>query len=252
MSKSKKNVVAPEEISETYGIDAARLFMVSDSPPERDVEWTESGIEGAWRYINRLHRLVIETKDFLQPTNTPAPEVFDVSALNLRRITHKTIAGVSADIEAFAMNKAVAKVRELSNAIGDFLPPYPPASGGEAHSAGGELWALREAIETLIILMNPMIPHLAEELWSMLGHKTGLTQIPWPVADQSLLKADTVTIGVQVNGKLRASITLPANADSRMAQDIALAEPNVQKSMEGKPLKKFIYVPEKIVNVVVG
>ncbi|MCK6418960.1 MAG: leucine--tRNA ligase [Alphaproteobacteria bacterium] len=235
MSKSKKNVVDPEDIMDAYGADAARLFILSDSPPERDLEWTESGIEGAWRYINRLHRMVMEVAPQL-PASSPSQQDSE-SALALRRITHKTIAGVTADIEAFAMNKAVAKIRELSNAIMEYKPRDA---------------ILREAIETLIKLMNPMIPHLAEELWQTLEHKTLLVDEHWPKADSALLIADTVTIGVQVNGKLRASITLPASADAAQAQAIALAEPNVQKSLDGKPVKKFIYVPAKIVNVVVG
>ncbi|MCC7305359.1 MAG: leucine--tRNA ligase [Alphaproteobacteria bacterium] len=235
MSKSKKNVVDPEDILNTYGADAARLFILSDSPPERDLEWTESGIEGAWRYVNKMHRLVSE---LLPLPDIKKPAAFSEDALKLRRATHKAIKGVSEDIEAFAMNKAVAKVRELSNAIGAFVQK--------------DDWTLREAIETLIKLLNPMMPHLAEELWSMLGHKTLLVDEAWPEADPALLVADTVTIGVQVNGKLRASITLAANADQKTAENIALAEPGVQKALEGMQVRKVIVVPGRIVNVVAG
>lgn len=241
MSKSKKNVVAPDDLQDSYGVDATRLFVVSDSPPERDVEWTEGGIEGAWRYVNRLHRLIGESLYLLPAAGMPMPKDFSPAALDLRRMTHKTIAGVASDIEAFFMNKAVAKVRELSNAVEKF------AAGNDA-----EKWALREALEALIICMNPMMPHLAEELWEMLGHKTMLTETPWPKADPALMKSDTVTIGVQVNGKLRAQITLPANADQKTAESIALSEPGVKNAINGMTVKKVIVVPGRIVNVVAG
>ncbi|MGB4107490.1 MAG: leucine--tRNA ligase [Alphaproteobacteria bacterium] len=241
MSKSKKNVVDPEDILKTYGADSARLFILSDSPPERDLEWTESGIEGAWRYVNKLHRMVSEAGLNLSPAGAKAPGNFTPIATNLRRATHKTIKVVADDIEAFAMNKAVAKVRELSNAIGVFTA-----------ATDDEKWALRESIETIIILMNPMMPHLAEELWETLGHKTLLVETPWPKADPALLVADSVTIGVQVNGKLRAQITLPSNADQKTAEQTALGEPGVKKALEGLSVRKVIVVPGRIVNVVAG
>ncbi|HRQ61309.1 MAG TPA: class I tRNA ligase family protein, partial [Alphaproteobacteria bacterium] len=227
MSKSKKNVVDPEDILGTYGADAARLFILSDSPPERDLEWTESGIEGAWRYINKLH---IMAGDTLAQTSTQRDE-------SLTRLTHKTIIAVSEDIEAFRMNKAVARIREFSNAIEKSLK-----DGAD----------VREPIQTLIQLISPMIPHLAEELWSMMGHKTLLANAPWPKADASLLTEGSVTIGVQVNGKMRATITLAPNASEEDAKTAALGQDNVQKAMEGLKLRKFIYVPGKIVNVVAG
>ena len=241
MSKSKKNVVDPEDILKTYGADAARLFILSDSPPERDLEWTESGIEGAWRYVNKLHRMINEALPNLPKANEKTPAEFTPIATNLRRAAHKAIKGVAEDIEAFAMNKAVAKVRELSNSISVFTA-----------ATDDEKWALREAIETLIILMNPMMPHLAEELWNTLGHKTLLTETPWPTADNALLVQDSVTIGVQVNGKLRGQITIPANTNEETAKETALAEPTVQKALEGMQVRKIIVVPGRIVNVVAG
>ncbi len=243
MSKSKKNVVDPEDIMDTYGADAARLFILSDSPPERDLEWTESGIEGAWRYVNRLHKMVADSLPLPEGRGKDAKRQGEgESALNLRRAAHKAVKGVAEDIESFQMNKAVAKVRELSNAIGTYE--------GDAH--GNNSWALREALETLVKLMNPMMPHLAEELWQMLGHKTLLVDEAWPQFDPALLTQESVTIGVQVNGKVRASITLAADASENTAREAALAQDNVQKFMEGKAVRKFIYVPGKIVNVVVG
>ncbi len=239
MSKSKKNVVDPQDIIDTYGADAARLFILSDSPPERDLEWSESGIEGAWRFINKLYRNIIEAKDALPPAQTPTPDSFSDTATKLRTQTHITILGVADDIDKFQLNKAVAKIRELANAITSFK------ATDEA-----DTWALREAIETLIQVMNPMTPHLAEELWTELGHKTMLTDTSWPSADESLLKTDTIQIGVQVNGKVRATITLASDASKDEAEQVALKAHGVIRALEGLEIRKVIVVPGKIVNVV--
>lgn len=243
MSKSKKNVVDPEDILSAYGADAARLFILSDSPPERDLEWTESGIEGAWKFVNKLHRMLNEALADLPAAETDQPDSFSDSASKLRSYAHKSIKGVEDSIEAFAMNKAVAQIRELSNAI----------SGFKAESESDQ-WALRESYEILCKIINPMMPHLAEELWSLLGHTTLLTEEIWPKADETLLKDETITIGVQVNGKVRAQITLSPDASEDEAREAALAQDNVQKFIEGdgKAVRKFIYVPGKIVNVVAG
>jgi leucyl-tRNA synthetase len=236
MSKSKKNVIDPEEILGTYGADAARLFILSDSPPERDLEWTESGIEGAWRFINKVYAVI--TAMTLEEGDENA---VSGKALELRRLTHKTILGISESIEAFAMNKAVAQIREFYNGLTAFKP----------QDAGGK-FALNEAVNAFIIMINPIMPHLAEELWAHLGHKTPLVETSWPQAEKSLLVADTVTIGVQVNGKVRATITLPANADQKIAEETALAEEGVQRAIGEKQVRKVIVVPGRIVNVVVG
>jgi leucyl-tRNA synthetase len=241
MSKSKKNVIDPEDILDTYGADAARLFILSDSPPERDLEWTESGIEGAWKFVNKLHRIISEQQDKLPAIGTAEPSEFSSSAKDLRSAAHKAIGGVAKSIEDFAMNKAVAQIRELSNAIAAFKP-----------QDDADLWALRESFEILIKVFNPMMPHLAEELWSQLGHETLLTNEPWPSADESLLKQDTVTIGVQVNGKMRGTIDIAPDSSEDIAREAALAQDNVQRAMDGKQIRKFIYVPGKIVNVVAG
>ncbi|MGB0719961.1 MAG: leucine--tRNA ligase [Bdellovibrionales bacterium] len=241
MSKSKKNVVDPADILDTYGADAARLFILSDSPPGRDLEWTEAGIEGAWKFVNKLHRMLSEAKDSLPPTDAPIPTEFSDTANALRSAAHKAIIGIGKSIDDFTMNKAVAQIRELSNAIAGFKPQDIR-----------DQWALRESFEILIKLFNPMMPHLAEELWAMLGHDTMLTQEPWPVADQALLTADTITIGVQVNGKMRGKIDLAPDADEAAAREAALSEHNVAKHIEGLTIRKFIYVPGKIVNIVAG
>ena len=246
MSKSKKNVVDPADIMDTYGADAARLFILSDSPPERDLEWTESGIEGAWKFVNKIHRIITAYKPYLPANEVAKPTQFASDIIELRSKAHKAITGIGASIEAFAMNKAVAQIRELSNAIAS-----PEQAESYVKMEGGD-WAMKEVLEIFIKLINPIMPHLAEELWQALGHQTLLANEPWPQADESLLKDDTVTIGVQVNGKMRAQITLSPDAKEEEAKEAALEQDNVQKFIEGKQIRKFIYVPGKIVNLVVG
>ncbi len=241
MSKSKKNVIDPQDILDTFGADAARLFILSDSPPDRDLEWTEAGLEGAWRYINRLHRMVSDPQVALPPPQTPLPTQFSDAAHKLRQQAHQAAHNVAKDIEAFHMNKAVARLRELSNAISEIK------ADGE-----GENWALREALEILVRCFNPMIPHITEELWSVLGHKTILAHSLWPVADPSLLKVTSITMAVQINGKTRAQITLPFDADAKIAEQTALNDDCVKRALEGKQIRKIIVVPNRIVNVVAG
>ena len=240
MSKSKKNVVAPDDLQDSYGVDATRLFVISDSPPERDVEWTEGGIEGSWRYVNRLHRLVTEMLDALPAKDTPAPTVFTVEATALRRVMHQMAAGIGYDIENLHMNKFVARLREASNALGAFKP-----------KDAADCWAYREALEFLIRCMNPVMPHLAEELWAMLGHGTLLTETPWPETDAGLLAADTVTLAVQVNGKMRGTITVAAGSSKEALEQAALADEGVRKTLAGATPRRVIVVPDRIVNIVV-
>ncbi len=231
MSKSKKNVIDPTEIIATYGADTARWFMLSDSPPERDLEWTEAGVEGAWRFAQRLWRMV---------TSAPAANgaaADDAASLALRRVAHKTIAGVTDDIEKFRFNRAVARLYEFANALDD------------ARTAGDA--ARREALEIMTRLLSPMMPHLAEELWQGLGHKVLLAETAWPDADPALIVDDTVTVAVQVNGKLRATLNLPRDLAGEAAKQSALADENVQRAMAGKPPRKVIVVPNRIINVVV-
>src|SRR5688572_6045957 len=230
MSKSKKNVVPPARIIETYGADTARWFVLSDSPPERDMEWTEAGVEGAWRFIQRLWRIVtgwIEDHPVLaKPGNAAASAAVGGAAEQLRRATHKTIAGVTDDIEKFRFNRGVARIYEYANALAEVK------DNALADAAG--LAARREALETLVALIGPAMPHLGEELWQRLGHDKLLAETAWPVADPKLVVDDTVTVAVQVNGKLRATISLPRDVDKAEAERIALAEPAVQRALEGK------------------
>jgi len=239
MSKSRKNVVGLESVVEAYGADTARLLLLSDSPPERDLEWTAAGIEGAWRYVNRLWRLVDDPPLPLPGAGTPAPGDLDDAARDLRGRTHRTIAAVDEDFAAFRLNRAVARIRELTNAVAELAGDGP-----------GRAWALREALEVLTLLVGPMMPHLAEELWQRLGHETLVADAPWPAADPALTVEESVTLGVQVNGKLRGTISLPRDADRAAAERAALAEPGVARAIGGKPVRKVIVVPNRVVNVV--
>ena len=240
MSKSKRNVVDPAHIIATYGADTARLFMLSDSPPERDLEWTESGVDGAWRYVNRLWRLAVDPALPLPPIGSPVPEIAG-RALELRRLIHRTIALVDDDLARFHFNKAVARIREMTNALSDL--------GGKDDGAGAA-WVLREGLETAALLIGPMMPHLAEEMWQALGHDRLLCQSEWPSADPALLVENSVTIGVQVNGKLRGTLDLAKDTPNAEVEALALALPHVVTALGGKPPRKVVVVPNRIVNVV--
>ena len=239
MSKSKKNVVDPDRIIDTYGADTARLFMLSDSPPERDLEWTEAGIDGAWRYAQRLHRDIVEPAKAVAAKGTRRPNDLGDAATEIERKIHKTVHFVTDDLEKFHFNRAVARIRELSNALEDL--------DGEGTDAA---WARRFGWETLVKLIGPMMPHLAESLWQALGHGEMLVDQSWPAADPRLIVDDTVTIAVQINGKLRGTIELPRDADKAAAEAAALAQADVSKFIAGRAPKKVIVVPNRIVNVV--
>ncbi|WP_181560944.1 leucine--tRNA ligase [Sphingobium sp. B10D3B] len=225
MSKSKKNVVDPDEIIERYGADAVRWFMLSDSPPERDLPWSEAGIEGSWRFVNRLWRIfgqVGETGDGSED-------------LGLKRKLHQTVDGVARDIEALAFNKGVAKIYELANAIEKAAPSATRA----------------EAIRALTLLVAPMTPHIAEEAWAEMGHEGLIADAMWPSVDPALLVDDEVTIAIQVMGKLRDTITVAKGTDKATLESLALAAPNVARQLEGRAPKKVIVVPDRLVNLVI-
>ena len=240
MSKSKKNVVDPETIIGTYGADTARLFILSDSPPERDIEWSESGIDGASRFLQRLWRMVNEPRVPLAAKDAPMPNNVEGPSLVLRRETHRAISDVTNDIEKFRFNRAVARIRELANIIAGFECDDECASR-----------VVREALETLVQLMGPMMPHIAEEMWQMLGYEPSILNYPWPKPDVALIATETVTVAVQVNGKLRTTLTLRVDADQGAAKSQALAEPSVVASIRGRAIRKIIIVPNRVINVVV-
>ena len=244
MSKSRKNVVDPESIIETYGADTARLFMLSDSPPDRDLDWTEAGIEGAWRYVNRLWRMVNQAPappgTFLAAIGVTRPDALGEHSQAVLKIIHRTIVAVSDDLDKFHFNRAVARIRELTNELEDLSPEEEGAD-----------WVMRQGLETAVYLIGPMMPHLAEELWHSLGHQTLLADTPWPEAEADQLVEKNVTVAVQVNGKLRGTLDLPKDSDDQTAETAALALENVSAAIAGKPIRKVIIVPNRIINVVV-
>jgi leucyl-tRNA synthetase len=240
MSKSKKNVVAPSVIIDGYGADTARLFMLSDSPPERDLDWSDAGVKGAWRYLGSLWRMVAEPAVALPPAGTALADGLDPRLIEGRRLIHRTIVGVTGDLDRFHFNRAVARIRELTNGLLE-LPADAPGAGA----------VLREGLEIVTRLIGPMTPHIAESLWRMLGNSQSLALVPWPKADAALVADDEVTLAVQVNGKLRATITLPKAHEKKDAEAAAMASAQVQRAIEGRAIKRVIVVPGKIVNVVV-
>ncbi|MEO1658764.1 MAG: leucine--tRNA ligase [Pseudomonadota bacterium] len=239
MSKSKKNVVAPEAIADAYGADAARFFMLSDSPPERDVEWTDAGVEGAWRFANRVYETVAKGAGVLK-ANALMPDNLSDDLMALRRTTHKTIDGVTGDIEHFRFNKAIARLYEFLGAC----------KGLKTEGDAGPVAA--EALGALTQLTAPFMPHLAEECWELLGGDGLCTDAPWPDADEALLTEDVITLPIQVNGKRRGEIKVAPDAAEDAVKEAALAQADVARFMEGKTVRKVIVVPGRIVNVVVG
>jgi leucyl-tRNA synthetase len=245
MSKSKRNTVDPDDIIGEYGADVARWFMLSDSPPERDVEWTERGVQGAARFVQRLWRLVNEAGKIGRSAPSARPAQFSPAATALRKATHKALAAVGADVEKLHFNVCVAHIYEFANAltaaVGDIDAP---------EVATDLRWAMREAADILVQLFAPMMPHLAEESWAALGHGTLVAQAPWPAVERELLVEDTITLPVQINGKKRAEVTVPRDASNAEIEAAVLALDAVQKALDGKPPKKVIIVPKRIVNVV--
>ncbi|MFP5433925.1 leucine--tRNA ligase [Sphingobium sp. ba1] len=224
MSKSKKNVVDPDDIIAQYGADAVRWFMLSDSPPERDLPWTESGIEGSWRFVNRLWRLFGQIEAGAEGADKP-----------LDRKLHQTIDGIARDIEALSFNKAVAKIYELANAVEKAAPSA----------------SRNAAIRALALLVAPMTPHLAEEAWADMGETGLIADAAWPTVDPALLVDDEVTIACQVMGKLRDTITVPKGTAKDELERLALAAPNVMRILDGATPKKIIVVPDRLVNLVI-
>jgi len=240
MSKSKLNTVDPSGIIDRYGADTARWFVLSDNPPDRDIEWTESGVAGASRFTQRLYRLA--ERIAREPSGAQLGD--SPEALALRRGTHRAIAAVTEALDAFAINVAIARLYELTGAL------------GEAERAGdkpGLAHARRESMQIMACLIAPMAPHLAEEVQRLIDPGSAIVaERPWPEPDPAMLVIDTLTIGVQIGGKLRGTIDLPPGTSADAAYAVALAEPNVARLIEGKRIVKRIHVPDRIVNFVVA
>jgi leucyl-tRNA synthetase len=235
MSKSKKNTIAPETIISEYGADTIRWFMLSDTPPERDIEWTDTGAEGCWRFVNRIYRLCTEAGN-LPPPGTLVSAT-DEASTALRQASHKAIAAVTEHLEHLRFNSAVAQLYTLANAVGAAEKADPVAR--------------REALEAIVLLCAPMMPHLAESCWQALGHGKLVAETPWPKYDPALTVSNSVTIAIQVNGKRRGEISMAKDADSKTVETAALANDGVIRALEGKAPKKVIVVPNRIVNIVV-
>jgi leucyl-tRNA synthetase len=241
MSKSKGNTVDPQELIEQYGADTVRLFIMFAAPPEQSLEWSDSAVEGAHRFLKRLWKMVHTH------INAGTPGKFDAAALSeaekdLRRKTHETIAKVGNDFgKRLTFNTAIAALMELSNEI------------GKVADRGGNMLAVeREALETTVLLLSPIVPHISHALWSALGHSDAVIDARWPQVDDSALVRDSIELPVQVNGKLRGRIVVAANADNDSIIALAKAEPHVQKFLEGKTIKMCKVVPGKLVTFAVS
>ena len=237
MSKSKRNVVDPDTIIAAYGADTARWFMLSDTPPERDIEWTVSGAESSWRFTQKIWRLVNEVAALPKGVLSQ-----DDGGLELRRISHRAIAAVTDDLNNLRFNRAIARIYELSNAMATGL--------SQTTRSERLLAALHEAADFLVLLSAPMMPHLAEEAWAALGHQTAVVDVAWPKPEKEFLIETEVTIAIQVNGKRRDEIKVARGIDSKLLEVQVLALENVRRAMEGKPARKVIIVPDRIVNIV--
>jgi leucyl-tRNA synthetase len=250
MSKSKGNVVDPDDMLQRYGADALRLYVMFVAPPEKEVEWSDAGLEGSFRFLARVWRYVDQWCEVVKGAASPASfatEALSPGERQLRRKTHDTIRRITVDVEQrIHLNTAVSALMELVNDLygyGDTL-----TSGAVRVEARA---VLREAIEALIVMLSPFAPHTAEELWEMLGHSEGLTKTPWPSFDEQVAKPDEIVIPVQVNGKLRSRLTVPAETSESDLRARALADPAVRAYTDGKTVKSVIVAKGRLINVVV-
>ncbi len=244
MSKSKKNVVDPDDIIASYGADTARFFVLSDSPPDRDVIWSEAGVEGAHRFTQRMWRLVSEAAEALKTVeSTPAKEG---EALAISQTAHRTLKAVQGDYDKLAFNKAVARIYEFVNAL---AAPLSKVAGGQGDAAYRS--AVREAVEILIALVAPITPHLAEECSAALGNSNMIATSPWPAYDEALVIENEIVYPVQINGKKRGELTIARDADQNAVQQAVLALDAVKSALNDQAPKKIIVVPQRIVNIVV-
>ena len=246
MSKSKKNVIDPDEIIASFGADTARWFMLSDSPPERDVQWTEQGVQGAAKFQQRVWRLVHEIAGIGAPCGTPAPADIGQAAAEVRKATHGALLRVGEDIEALHFNTALARIYDLVNKLSAAIGAI------ETPEISADLrFAFGEAGDVLVRLFAPMMPHLAESCWQVLGHDGLVAEAPWPIGHPELVIEETLTLPVQINGKKRADVTVAREATTAEIEAAVFALEAVKLALDGKPVKKLIVVPGRIVNVVV-
>jgi leucyl-tRNA synthetase len=250
MSKSLGNGVDPDEMIAAYGSDAVRLFILFAAPPENELRWLETGIEGAVRFLRRVHTMVWRwserLSDPLQRVAEPGAEEFTSAAQALRRKTHQTIGRITNDFDELHINTSVAALMELSNALGDF-------DAEPARASAADLYAVREALEALVVMLTPFAPHISEEMWEGLGHTGGLlnAEARWPVLNEELARKDELEIPVQVNGKLRSRIRATPDTPEAELREAALSDEKVRSFTDGRQVVKVIVVPQRLVNVVV-
>ena len=244
MSKSKRNTVDPVSFISHFGADTVRWFVLSDSPPDRDVLWTEEGVHGAWRFVQRAWRLVDEAAEQGAKQGAKRPKAFSPAAEDLRRAAHRALDAVSRNIEGLRFNTAIAAIYEFANKLGAALQGQKSAKDAALD------WVVRESAELLAQMMAPMMPHLAEECWARLGYNSLVAKQPWPEVEKPLLVDDKVTIAVQVNGKRRDELLISRDASQNDIEAAALALDGVKRAIEGRAIKKIIVVPQRIVNVV--
>ena len=243
MSKSKRNVVDPEYLIEKYGADTARIFCLFASPPEKDLDWNDQGVDGSARFLNRVWRLVYDHDQRLQTVSPlPSGAAPEGDQKSLHQKTHKTIKKVTEDIERFHFNTAISAIMELVNEI--YL------SDAKGRDDGPSRGAMREAIETVVVLLSPFVPHFAEELWQVLGNRESVLMHPWPNYDPEAVMEDEILIVIQVNGKLRDRIMVPVSYGEKEIKEWALKSERIQKLTEGKEIKRVVLVPQKLVNIV--
>ncbi|HAG07552.1 MAG TPA: leucine--tRNA ligase, partial [Peptococcaceae bacterium] len=243
MSKSKGNVVSPEDIMARYGADTSRLFILFAAPPERDLEWSDQGVEGCYRFLQRVWRLVNAVADEVKDAPAVPTKTTGVN-LEMRRLAHRTVYRVTRDIEErFGFNTAISAIMELVNGMYQFIDRVPPVDRDPA--------VTKEAIEKLLLLLAPFAPFIAEELWERTGHAESIHKQPWPAYEEALLQEEHVTIVVQINGRVRDRMVVPADLAPEDMQQAVLEQPRVQKLIAGKKIVKIVPVPKKLVNIVV-
>jgi leucyl-tRNA synthetase len=250
MSKSKGNVVDPDDMMQKFGADALRLYVMFVAPPEKEIEWSDAGLEGSWRFLARVWRFIDQWCDRVKaarPIGSVDAGTFDAAERKLRRKTHDTIGRVTVDVEQrIHLNTAISALMELVNGMYAFGDAALKAPAVRPQSAS----ALREAVEALVIMMSPFAPHTAEELWEMTGHGGGIASATWPLFDEVVARADEIVVPVQVNGKLRSRLTVPADTPESELRERALADPAVRPHVEGKTIKSVVIVKGKLINVV--
>jgi leucyl-tRNA synthetase len=245
MSKSRGNVVGAEEMAQKYGADTGRLYTLFAAPPEKDLEWSEESIEGSWRFLNRVYRLVERHAEAVRGAKSANGKVTATGPKEktLLRKVHQTLSRVTSDFETrWHFNSAIALIMELTNEI---YSQEPLENGVRPE-------VRKEVLELLTLMLAPMTPHLSEELWEMLGHSNGLWTANWPAFDEALTREDEIEIPVQVNGRLRGKVTVPTGTGEEAVVNLALAQPLIALHVNGKRIVKKIFVPDKLLNLVVA